>query len=535
MAPKQDQIYSRERSKSVAPSARMVIGTDDERNPEYVPPGTSTPSRAARAPRATPKKGTSSVVTASQYDEEHTLTGKPSGSATNEEGASGSLGVSWSDESSGFAEALTPATDQPNRWCVDGKFQVYSDAKFLIDKGFMTRTLTLERRVLTGSLPTMPTLRSQIDRRAAPAKEVPLEQVRVWGVQLVKDDHFLREPSLRETTKRWMALHLSVDGEGADWVIEPKGAIKKDNLTFTAKFLWLIVRHCLSPTAADNIITWDRAELMAAMIAGFEVDFAWLLQAVMHERAFKVTTTYPFPCMIFSLCRSACVPIWNVDQLKIPQGTVVVGLIRDEANELAPCRGPRPELPPLADDLTETVAQTLMTTQAASTDTTPVESIPGTSTAPSSFRTAPLPALVPLARVKKLEAQMATLLHHIQPWTQRSIAKTKKRLELKTIQYSERKIAEVHQCLVAFEFRVLDQPAPPPTEDTVLAALFATSEIPPPPPREHAKRRRDRAEDEARARKKEHREMEAARRASLAEKAVHLMRAGELAVGASSS
>ena len=29
---------------------------------------------------------------------------------------------------------------------------------------------------------------------------------------------------------------------------------------------------------------------MAAMIAGFEVDFAWLLQAVMHERAFKVIT-----------------------------------------------------------------------------------------------------------------------------------------------------------------------------------------------------------------------------------------------------
>ena len=82
------------------------------------------------------------------------------------------------------------------------------------------------------------TLRSQIDRRAAPAKQAPLEQVRVRGVQvdiflpgirrflygeivdatrtplttefdyhwqIVKDDQFLREPSLRETTKRWMA------------------------------------------------------------------------------------------------------------------------------------------------------------------------------------------------------------------------------------------------------------------------------------------------------------------------------------------
>ena len=116
-----------------------------------------------------------------------------------------------------------------------------------------------------------------------------------------------------------MALHLSVDGEGADWVTEPKGAIKKANLTFVAKFLWLLVRHCLSPTVADNIVTWDRVVLIAAMIAGFEVDFAWLLQAVMHERDFKVTTTYPFPCMIFALCRTAGVPIWHIDKLKTPQ------------------------------------------------------------------------------------------------------------------------------------------------------------------------------------------------------------------------
>ena len=92
---------------------------------------------------------------------------------------------------------------------------------------------------------------------------------------------------------------------------------------------------------------------MAAMIAGFEVDFAWLLQAVMHKRAFKVTTTYPFPCMIFSLCRSAGVPILHVDQLKTLLDTVDIGLIRDEANELDPRRGPRPKLPPLGDNLAE--------------------------------------------------------------------------------------------------------------------------------------------------------------------------------------
>ena len=78
----------------------------------------------------------------------------------------------------------------------------------------------------------------------------------------------------------------------------------------------------------------------------------------------------------------------------------------------------------------------------------------------------------------------------------------------------QRKIAEVHQHLDAFELRVLARPAPPvnvstlqaavdslradidtivearvpepiePVEDTVLAALFATSEHPPPSPQE---------------------------------------------------
>ena len=95
---------------------------------------------------------------------------------------------------------------------------------------------------------------------------------------------------------------------------------------------------------------------MVVMIAGFEVDFTWLLQTVMQERTFKVITTYPFPCMIFSLCRSAGGPIWHIDQLKTPLGTVDIGLIREEVNELAPRRGPRQELPPLSDNLADTVA-----------------------------------------------------------------------------------------------------------------------------------------------------------------------------------
>ena len=62
-----------------------------------------------------------------------------------------------------------------------------------------------------------------------------------------------------------------------------------------------------------------------------------------------------------------------------------------------------------------------------------------------------------------------------------------------------------------------EAPSAEPAEDIVMAALFATSEIPPPPPRDHAKRCRGREKDEARAWKKERHEIEAVRRASLAD------------------
>ena len=90
---------------------------------------------------------------------------------------------------------------------------------------------------------------------------------------------------------------------------------------------------------------------MAAIILWFEVDFAWLLQAVMHESAFKVTTIYSFACMVFSLCRLAGVPVWHIVVLKNPSDIVDIVLIRDEDNVLSPNRGPRIEVQPLGDNL----------------------------------------------------------------------------------------------------------------------------------------------------------------------------------------
>ena len=198
------------------------------------------------------------------------------------------------------------------------------------------------------------------------------------------------------------------------------------------------------------------------MIAGFKVDFVWLLQVVMHERAFKVTTTYPFLCMVFSLCRSVGVPILHIDHLKSPLGTIDIGHIRDEANGLAPHTGSRPELPSLGENLADMVAQARTATEDASktTETTPVEFIPASSTAPISSHSAPLPARVQLDRVKILEANMVALLHHIQRWMQRSIAEAEERLEWRMVRYTEQNIAEVYQRLDTFELRVLARPAP---------------------------------------------------------------------------
>ena len=49
---------------------------------------------------------------------------------------------------------------------------------------------------------------------------------------------------------------------------------------------------------------------------------------------------------------------------------------------------------------------------------------------------------------------MATLLHHIQPWMQKSITESEARLERKMQQFTERKISEVNFHLDDFELRV---------------------------------------------------------------------------------
>lgn len=62
-------------------------------------------------------------------------------------------------------------------------------------------------------------------------------------------------------------------------------------MSFTAKFFWLLVQNRVSLTQADNVVTWDRSVMIAAIIAGLKIDFARILIAEIHKRAFKAPTT----------------------------------------------------------------------------------------------------------------------------------------------------------------------------------------------------------------------------------------------------
>uniref|UniRef100_M1DK38 Integrase core domain containing protein n=1 Tax=Solanum tuberosum TaxID=4113 RepID=M1DK38_SOLTU len=181
------------------------------------------------------------------------------------------------------------------------------------------------------------TLRSSISKRSKPIAQDPLTSTMVRGC-LVDISHTIINRFLYGPTM------------GHSWslnAIEFCGAALSRGM--------LIRERQVSPTKADNQLTWDRAVMVATLVAGVEIDFSRMLLAEIHERELKTCTTYPFPCLIFRLCRDSGVLIWHCDRLIHPTGTLDIGLIRDEANVAAPRREPQIELPPLGVVLADTV------------------------------------------------------------------------------------------------------------------------------------------------------------------------------------
>ncbi|KAG5604757.1 hypothetical protein H5410_026249, partial [Solanum commersonii] len=98
-----------------------------------------------------------------------------------------------------------------------------------------------------------------------------------WGI--VCSGAFERNSEQREAVILWLARYIAANGERAEWVAAPRLGIQKATLNFVTKFFWLL----------------DRAVMVAELVAGVEIDFARMLLAAIHERAFKISTTYPFP------------------------------------------------------------------------------------------------------------------------------------------------------------------------------------------------------------------------------------------------
>uniref|UniRef100_M1E0M3 Integrase core domain containing protein n=1 Tax=Solanum tuberosum TaxID=4113 RepID=M1E0M3_SOLTU len=157
---------------------------------------------------------------------------------------------------------------------------------------------------------------------------------------------------------------------------------------------------------------------------------------------------------------------------------------QDDTNPTAPYRSTLVVVPPLGDDLVREVKVALANDTSAPLTTGDAQAPPSTAT--SQVRSHPEPLLlqgstiVPLARVLKLETQMATLMQHMRPWMQQFVEESEACME----QMMDRKIQVVHKRLDAFELRVLERPASSvdiTTFQTELARLRSDVDVVTPP------------------------------------------------------
>ncbi|WMV50329.1 hypothetical protein MTR67_043714 [Solanum verrucosum] len=225
----------------------------------------------------------------------------------------------------------------------------------------MARTITVEHRVLTGSLHSAPVMKDFFRRHKCEwmawdpenySEEMTREFYASYAAtvrnSISKNDKPLAQPPLQSTLVRNSLVDIS-DATICRFISGPAHTLPINTVEYDYRIGIVL-------SGVDNVVTWDRAVMIAAIMAGLELDFSCILIAEIHERAIRTTTTLPFPFLIFYLCRKASVTIWHCD------------------------REPQVDLPPLAVDIVVNVEHIHVDDTAVPPTTTDAQVPPSTAT-----------------------------------------------------------------------------------------------------------------------------------------------------------
>ncbi|MCD9643003.1 hypothetical protein HAX54_030101 [Datura stramonium] len=148
--------------------------------------------------------------------------------------------------------------------------------------------------------------------------------------------------SLNEVEEMKRIWVIAENKEEAEWVTGGK-QVTKNSLNFIAKARWTLVRHRLAPTINDNTSSADREALVACLMYLYPINIPRIIADEIRDQAVGVSTTIPFPSIVFRLCMEEEVPRGD-GHLIGGQRIAYIGLIRDEMNPVSRSRIPK-EIP----------------------------------------------------------------------------------------------------------------------------------------------------------------------------------------------